>query len=289
MKIWFDGEWTNDASASVLSHALHYGTGVFEGIRCYKTPHGPAIFRLDDHLERLARGARCLALAIDPPALRSACLDAIAENGLENAYVRPLAFYGTGGLGLDVASLHPHAAVAALPWNSHLGSKAARDGVSCRVSSYRRNPSRAIPPLKLTGAYVNSILAKLEATRTGFDEALFVDDRGLVCEATGENVFMARAGRVTAIRHPDALPGITRTTVIELAGADERDVPLAELLEADEVFLTGTSAEVAPVARLDGRRYPIGRVTRELQAAYERAVHDADPWLSFVREEAHAK
>lgn len=290
MKTWFDGRWSENAPAPLLAHALHYGTGVFEGIRCYLAARGPALFRLDDHLERFANGARRLAMKLDLEAIRQACLDAVVENGLEEAYIRPIAFYGTGALGLDLAPLTLHVAVAALPWNSHLGARAAQFGVSACVSERRRNDARAIPPLKLTGAYVNSVLAKLEATRAGFDEALFVDDRGLVCEATGENVFMVRAGRVTAARHPDALPGITRRTLIELSGADEREIPLEELLQADEAFLTGTSAEVTPLAQLGDRRYGVGRVTRELQQAYAAAVRSGpDRWLSPAREEAHAK
>jgi branched-chain amino acid aminotransferase len=292
MKAWFDGRWFEDAApaAPLLSHALHYGTGVFEGIRCYRTPRGPALFRLDDHLERFARGARRLGMKLDLGALRKACLEVVDVNGLQEAYVRPIAFYAEGGLGLDLAPLSLHVAVAALPWNSHLGARAARLGASARISTYRRNDARAIPPLKLTGAYVNSVLAKLEAARTGFDEALFVDDAGRVCEATGENVFMVRAGRVTAALHPDALPGITRDTLIELAGAEERELPLDELLEADEAFLTGTSAEVTPLAQLGDRMYGVGRFTRQLQEAYASAVRRGpDRWLSLAREEAHAK
>jgi len=266
MRIWVDGEMKREAKISALSHALHYGTGVFEGIRCYKTPHGPALFRLDDHLARFDRGANRLGMTIDLAALRQACLAVVAENRFEDAYVRPLAFYGIGGLGLDLASLELHTVVAALEWRSHLGAEAARRGIRCRVSSFRRNAARAIPPLKLTGAYVNSILAKLEATRAGFDEALFVDDRGLVCEATGENVFMVRDGRVTAVRHDDALPGVTRATVVELLGAEERDVTLSELRDSDEIFLTGTSAEVTPVAELDGRRFEQWSAVRDSPA-----------------------
>ena len=284
---WIDGELrtAGEHGAPLLSHGLHYGTGVFEGIRVYDTDHGPAVFRLDAHMERLARGAALLGMDVDEAAMSAAVGPTLHHNHLRAAYVRPLAFYSSGGLGLDLGPLTATQAVAVLPWTSHLGDEACETGVALRVSPYRRISASALPPLKLTGTYANACVAKLEAVRAGFEEALFIDDDGFVVEATGENVFLVKDGQVVAVEHQDALPGITRDTVATLAGATRRKVRLEELLDADEVFLTGTSAEVAPVTRLDGRGpMSIGPVTRELRALYQDVVHgrtpDADQWLT---------
>jgi branched-chain amino acid aminotransferase len=287
MQLWLDGRLAaaQDTSISPLAHGLHYGTGVFEGIRAYATPKGPAIFRLDEHLARLGRGAQALGMDVDLDALRRGCLEVLAASGLEAAYLRPLVFYEGGGLGLDVAPLRARALVAALPWKNHLGEGEAR-GITLRTSPLRRNASSALPPLKLCGAYVNSVLAKLEATKAGFEEALFVDADGHVVECTGENVFLVKGGRVTAVEHPDALAGITRRTILELAEAEARPVRLDELRDADEIFVTGTSAEVTVVARLDDRVLGVGPVARELADLYGRVVRGLAPspegWLTTV-------
>jgi len=287
--IWYDGKvvLSGESKCSLLEHGLHYGTGVFEGIRCYETPKGPAVFRLDDHLKRLGDGAEVLGMTLDHEELRKAVIDVLTANRHRSAYIRPIVFYGAGSLGLDVGDqLEKHTAVASLPWSSHLGEAAENKGVLMKTSTIRRLPSSSVPPLKLCGAYVNSIIAKLEATRNGFEEALFVDPDGRVCEATGENVFMVNDGKVTAVCHPDALPGITRDTVIKLTDAEERAVYLEELLNADEVFLTGTSAEVAPVTNIDGKSLDIGPVTRKLQQTYQDLVHgrleEHSEWLTLV-------
>ncbi len=274
MQIWLDDRLVVAGSASIspLAHGLHYGTGVFEGVRAYDTPQGPALFRLQDHLDRLERGAAALAMEVDLVALHRGCLDVLAASGLKEAYLRPLVFYETGGLGLDVAGLNVRQLVAALPWRNHLGEAGEVHGVRLRTSSFRRNPSAALPPLKLCGGYVNSVLAKLEATRAGFEEALFVDATSQVVECTGENVFLVQQGRLTAVQHGDALPGITRDTIMALTGADSRPVGLEELKAADEVFLTGTSAEVSAVSALDERSWTGGPVTREVQDLYARVV-----------------
>lgn len=284
---WMDGEIRSaaDAVAPLLAHGLHYGTGVFEGIRVYDTPRGPAVFRLDAHMQRLQRGADLLALDVDIDAMGAAVGPLLRKNRLTSAYVRPVAFFSGGGLGLDLGPLTATQAVAVLPWTSHLGDAAADKGVAVRVSPYRRISSTALPPLKLTGMYANACVAKLEAVRAGYEEALFVDASGYVVEATGENVFLVKGGEVIAVEHEDALPGITRDTVACLAGATRRKVTLAELLDADEVFLTGTSAEVAPVTQLEGRgTLAIGPVTRQLRALYQEVVHgrtdEAEPWLT---------
>jgi branched-chain amino acid aminotransferase len=192
----------------------------------------------------------------------------LRENRHRDAYIRPLATYARGGLGLDVEVLGEDVLVASMPWKPHLGS----ERVKLTHSPYRRNTAAAIPPLKLCGAYVNSILAKREATSRGFGEALFTDAQGMVVECTGENVFMVKDGRVTAVEHPDALPGITRATVIELAGAESRPVSLGELKDADEIFLTGTSAEIAQVGWLDAREFGANPVSLELRRLYQRVV-----------------
>jgi branched-chain amino acid aminotransferase len=287
--IWVDGELVKleNSNCSLLEHGLHYGTGVFEGIRCYETAAGPAIFRLDAHMERLEAGATVLGMKVNREELSRAALEVVRANEQTSAYVRPILFYGAGSLGLDVGDqLVRHQAVASLPWKSHLGEAADDKGVLMKTSTVRRIPADSVPPLKLCGSYVNSILAKLEATRAGFEEALFVDPDGRVCEATGENVFLVKDGKVTAVQHPDALPGITRDTLMHLSEATERAVYLPELLDADEVFLTGTSAEVAPVTRIDDTHLPIGPITRRLQALYQDLVHGRLPgyghWLTPV-------
>lgn len=283
--LWMDGQLTEGQGISPLAHGLHYGTGVFEGIRAYATAHGPAIFRLEAHLQRMGRGAEALGMAVDLDLLRRGCLEAMAASGLEAAYLRPLAFFETGGLSLDVAGLKVRQLVAALPWKNHLGEGDQR-GIMLRTSPYRRVSCEALPPLKLCGIYVNSILAKLEATRAGFEEALFVDAEGRVVECTGENVFFVKGGRVVAVESPHALPGITRETVIDLAGAEARPVTLEELRDADEIFVTGTSAEVTPVRCLDDRQLGVGPVSRDLSALYQEVVHGRSAahrdWLTPV-------
>ena len=265
---WIDGRWVEPGgdTVPVLSHALHYGSGVFEGIRAY----GGRLFRLGAHVERFRRGCEALGLALDFDALSAACVEAARPLG--DAYVRPIAFHGEGGLGLDVGRQRVHVDVIAMEWNSHLGRDAGEHGVRMMRSTWRRTPARSIPPLKLTGAYVNSVLAKREAAQAGFDEALFVDERGFVCEATGENVFAVIDGELVAVRHADALPGITREAVRGLTGAPEREMTYLDLLRADEIFLTGTSAEVTPVRELDARRLGVGPVTRRVQERYQDAV-----------------
>ena len=284
LNIWFDGNIGSAESltAPLTTHALHYGTGVFEGIRCYATAKGAAVFRLPEHLERMRLGADALGMQMDVAAAAEATVAVLRSNAHRDAYVRPLFWLGVGSLGLDVAPLSRHLMVASMPWASHLGAAA----VSVGVSPMRRNRAEAMPPLKLCGAYVNSILAKREAGGRGFGEALFVDDGGFVVECTGENVFLVRSGRITAVQHPDALPGITRATLIEMTGAESRPVTLEELLDADEVFLTGTSAEVTAVSALEQRSFAPGPVTAALRTQYLQIVRGESPqyahWLTEV-------
>ena len=277
--IWADGRFVarDEAKVSVLAHGLHYGTGVFEGIRAYATPNGPRIFALGAHLERLRRGAELLGLAVDVETLTWVCEETLARNGLDDAYIRPLVFHGAGSLGLDLGPQQQHTVVAAMAWQSHLGGAASEQGIRATISRLRRNSARAIPPLKLTGGYVNAILAKRAAAGAGFEEAIFCDEHDRICEATGENVFVVLDGEVIAVEHPDALPGITRGVILELSGGVEGPLTRAELLAADEVFLTGTSAEVTPVCEIDGRQFAIGPVTRHLQSAYADLVRERRP------------
>jgi branched-chain amino acid aminotransferase len=286
LNIWFDGALCVQTllSTPLTTHALHYGTAVFEGIRSYRTANGAAVFRLPEHFARMQRGAEALGMDFDAAEATDAVLQVLRSNHHRDAYVRPLLWLGTGSLGLDVAPLSRHLMVATMPWSSHLGAESVR----LTVSPMRRNRADALPPLKLSGAYVNSVLAKREAAARGFGEALFVDADGFVVECTGENVFLVKDGDVIAVQHADALPGITRDTVVELAGAKQRPVALEELLDADEVFLTGTSAEVTAVSALDARDYAPGRVTAELKALYAKVVRgeSSEPahraWLTEV-------
>ena len=283
-KLWFDGQLIDHGSlqATLSTHAMHYGSGVFEGIRAYATRDGAAVFRLPEHLERMRKGCELLGMTFDIAQATDAVLATLRANNLGDAYIRPLAWYGDGGFGLDVTGRAHHLMVATSATNLHLNG--GRTRVS--VSKWRRNPASSLPPLKLCGAYVNSILAKREAKNRGFDEALFTDREGNVVECTGANVFMVRDGALTAVEHPDALPGITRDTLLQLTGATSRTVTLDELMDADEVFACGTAAEVAPVSQVEARRYGDNPVTRELAALYGRVVRGQDAagrhWLTEV-------
>ena len=276
--IWYDGELIESGrpQASVHTHALHYGSGVFEGIRAYATKRGAAVFRLPEHLERMRKGAELLGMTFEVAEATGAVLATLRANRQGDAYIRPLAWYGDGSFGLDVAGHPQHLMVATSSTNVHLGGNRTR----VSVSSWRRNPASALPPLKLCGAYVNSILAKREVKARGFDEAMFADDDGFVVECTGANLFIVRNGRVTAVEHRDALPGITRDTLIRLIGAESRPVSMEELRDADEVFACGTAAEVAPIAEIDGHVFRDSVVTREIAAAYAATVRGESAWSS---------
>ena len=284
-KTWFDGALIDGdvPQVGLTTHAMHYGSGVFEGIRAYATVSGgAAVFRLPDHLERMRKGAALLGMAFDPAQATDAVLATLRANGHRDAYVRPLAWFGEGSFGLDVEGHTPHLMVATTATQVHLNGSRARIG----VSTWRRNPADSLPPLKLCGGYINSILAKREAKQRGFDEALFTDRAGNVVECTGANVFMVKDGAITAVEHPDALPGITRDTLLALSGARSRVVSLAELLDADEVFVCGTAAEVAPVCQIEQREYGANPVSRALAAQYQRIVRGEDTthaaWLTVV-------
>jgi branched-chain amino acid aminotransferase len=296
--IWMNGEFVawEDASVHVLSHGLHYGTGVFEGIRAYETERGTAIFRHQDHLRRLAASAEAyfMELPHSLEEIREATHELIRRNRLPSCYIRPLAFRGYGEMGLYAHSAPIELIVAVWPWGAYLGDDGKRHGIRAKVSSWRRISSESlVPHAKSSGQYLNSILAKTETARAGYDEAILLDARGFVCEGSGENVFVVREGKLVTPPHTASiLDGITRKSVIQIAtdlGYEvvERDVARAELQLAEEVFLTGTAAELVPVREIDD--HPLGEpgeITRHIQAKFEDAIYGRAEeyleWLDFV-------
>ncbi|HEX5712766.1 MAG TPA: branched-chain amino acid transaminase [Solirubrobacterales bacterium] len=296
--IWQNGDFVRweDAQVHVLSHALHYGTGVFEGIRCYETERGPAIFRHRDHLDRLAKSAQLYYLEMPYSAeeIRAATHELLTRNGLKSGYIRPLAFRGYGSLGLYATDAPVDLIIAAFPWGVYLGEEAARSGIRAKVSSWRRiSGAGLIPHAKASGQYLNSILAKTESQKAGYEEAILLDERGFVCEGSGENIFVVRDGEIATPPHVAAiLDGINRKSVIQIArdlgySVVERDIARSELYLAEEVFLTGTAAELVPVREIDD--HPIGEpgeVTRHIQAKFQDALYGRAEeyleWLDFV-------
>lgn len=287
-KIWLNGSFVSwdDAHVHVLTHALHYGTGVFEGIRAYETPKGAAVFRLTDHLERFRRSASLyeMELGYSVADLAAVVHETVALNGVPSCYVRPIAYRGYGEMGLDPRKNPVDIAVAVWPWGAYLGEEALEHGVRCTISSIRRIGPNTLPPgAKASGQYINSVLAKLEAARSGYDEAILLNEHGSIADGTGENVFVVRDGVVyTPPTSDSCLPGITRASLMRIAtalGYEVREVPLVrtDLYFADEVFLCGTAAEVTPVASVDdhstGGRGP---VTKELQDVFFATVAGTD-------------
>jgi branched-chain amino acid aminotransferase len=297
--IWFDGvmvPW-REAKVHVLTHSLHYGLGVFEGVRAYETDRGTAIFRLADHTERFFRSAHILGMNMpyDNDTLNAAQVAVVQENGLASAYLRPLAFYGSEGMGIRADMLKTHIAIATWEWGAYLGEDGLKNGIRVRTSSFtRHHVNITMCRAKACGNYINSILALQEALSGGADEALMLDTEGYVTEGTGENIFVVRNGVVYTPDLSSALEGITRDTVIRLigeAGLDlvEKRITRDEVYVADEAFFTGTAAEVTPIRELDGRTIGNGGrgpVTEQLQASYFDCVHGRDPkhddWLTFV-------
>jgi branched-chain amino acid aminotransferase len=302
--IWQNGEFVRweDAQVHVLTHGLHYGTGVFEGIRCYETPRGPAIFRHADHLDRLERSAELyyLQLPYSAEEIRQATHELLQRNGLDSAYIRPIAFRGYGELGLYAKS-QVDVVIAAWPWGVYLGEESKGRGIRAKVSSWRRiSPAGSIPHAKASGSYLNSILAKTESTNAGYDEAILLDERGFVCEGSGENIFVVRDGQiVTPPQVASILDGINRKSVIQIARdlgytVVERDIARAELYLAEEVFLTGTAAELVPVREVDD--HPLGEpgeITRHVQGKFEDALcgkaEEYLEWLDFVAQPADSE
>jgi branched-chain amino acid aminotransferase len=298
-RIWMDGvlvPW-DEANVHVLTHTLHYGLGVFEGIRCYACDDGrSAIFRLPEHVDRLLGSAHVLDLPMpfDRAQLVEACCETVRANRLKECYLRPIAFMGDGEMGLS-ARPRTRVAVAAWPWGAYLGDEGIRNGIRLKTSSFARfHPNTLLTKAKAVGHYVNSILAAREARELGFDEALLLDVDGYVSEASGENIFVVQAGVVKTTSLPTVLAGITRDTVLRLCA--EEGIPTVEarftrdeVYLADEAFFTGTAAEVTPVRELDGRRIGDGRpgpITQRLQQRFFDVVHGRDPrheaWLTRI-------
>ena len=296
--IWLNGEFVawEDAKVHVLTHSLHYGTGVFEGIRAYETPQGTAIFRNREHLDRLEKSAKLyyMELPYSPEQLREVTHELIARNGFKSCYIRPLVWRGYGPMGLNPLDNPVEAMVAVWEWGAYLGEEGKRNGVRARVSSYRRISSESlIPHSKACGQYLNSVLAKIESVKAGYEEAILLDDKGYVCEGTGENVFVIKDGVIHTPGQADGiLDGINRKSCIQIARdlgyqVVERNIARAELALADEVFLTGTAAELTPMREIDDIEIgPPGPVTREIQGVFEDALCGRDAryadWLDLV-------
>ena len=304
--IWHNGEFVawQDAKVHVLTHGLHYGTGVFEGIRCYETAHGPAIFRHLDHLDRLERSAKLyyMDLPYSIEQLRAATHELVVRNGLSSCYIRPIAYRGYGQMGLNPLDLPVDVSIALWPWGTYLGEEGTRNGIRAKVSSWERiSPRSLIPAAKAFGQYLNSVLAKIESVKAGYDEAILLDAHGHVCEGSGENVYAVRDGViVTPPQTASILDGINRRSVVQIARdlgytVLERDITRAELYLADEVFLTGTAAELVPVREIDdhavGGGGP-GEITRVLQDAFQEVLYGRNEryleWLDVVAPAAAA-
>ncbi len=297
--IWLDGEMVpwREARTHVLTHTLHYGMGVFEGVRAYRTDQGAAIFRLRDHTERLFNSAHILGMTIpfDRAVLDEAQRAAVRENDLDSAYIRPMCFYGSEGMGLRADNLKVHCVVAAWEWGAYLGEDNMKNGIRIKVSSFtRHHVNITMCRAKANGNYMNSMMALQEALRDGYDEALLLDSEGYVMEGSGENIFIVREGVLYTPDLTSALDGITRKTVMSLAGelgidVVEKRITRDEVYIADEAFFSGTAAEVTPIREVDGRAIGSGTrgpITQRLQELYFDQVHGRRDehlqWLTLV-------
>ena len=299
-KIWFNGqliEW-RDAKTHVLTHTLHYGMGVFEGVRAYETAEGPAIFRLQEHTKRLFNSAKILGMKLPytQDEINQAHIDVVKANNLHSCYFRPMAYYGAAKLGVAPQADDVQVILAAWPWGAYLGEEGMKRGIRVRVSSFtRHHPNIHMIKAKANGNYLNSILANTEATRDGYDEAILLDAQGYVAEGSGENIFVVNEGRLYTPAVDVELDGITRKSVIAIA--EEMGLPVIEkrinrdeLYAADEVFFTGTAAEVTPIREIDNREIGIGErgpITTEIQQRYFDIVEGKNPayrhWLTYVK------
>jgi len=297
-KIWMNGklvDW-DKAHVHILTHALHYGSGVFEGIRCYKTVKGPAVFRLREHLERLFMSAKLyfMDMPYTVPEIEKAVKGTIKANRMEACYIRPIAFRGYGEMGLNPLKSPVEVSIAVWPWGTYLGEEGLKNGIKVMVSSVQRFNSNVMPAkAKATGQYINSILAKIQSLKAGYDEAIMLDGRGMISEGPGENIFLVKGGRLyTPPEHASILMGITRDSVMKLANAlgievVECDIDRGMLYTADEVFFTGTAAEVTPIREIDGHAVgKPGPVTLRIQERFFGIVKGKDKkfdkWLSYV-------
>lgn len=297
--IWYDGKMVpwREATTHVLTHTLHYGMGVFEGVRAYKTDKGTAIFRLQEHTDRLFRSAHILGMKMpfDKATVAAAQKAAVRENNLESAYIRPMAFYGAEAMGISAKTLSTHLIVGAWKWGAYMGEDALKHGIRVKTSSFsRHHVNVTMCKAKANGNYMNSILAHQEAAIDGYDEALLLDVDGFVAEGSGENIFIVRNGKLITPDLTSALEGITRDTIVQLAGeiglqVVEKRITRDEVYSADEAFFTGTAAEVTPIRELDNRNIGEGKrgpITEQLQTMYFDAVTGKSAkhahWLSFV-------
>ena len=296
-KIWMDGKLVDweDAKVHVLTHALHYGSGLFEGVRAYETPKGAGIFRLTDHIKRLFRSAQVYMIEIpfSQQQLVDASKETVRVNGLKECYIRPLVYHGYGEMGLNPLHAPVNVSIAVWPWGTYLGEDCIENGARLIISSWRRPDPNVLPAkAKATGQYINSGLAKVEAIKAGYDDAIMLSPDGHVAEGTGENLFIVRDGLlITPPESSGVLMGITRDSVMTIARdfgfeVAERKLVRSDIYTADEVFLTGTAAEVTPVREVDGR--PIGSgtrgpMTKEIQQTYFAAVKgEIDKYLDWV-------
>jgi len=299
-RIWFDGRFVpwDDAKIHVLTHALHYGYALFEGIRCNSTPEGPAIFRLREHIDRLFDGARVykMKLPYTKEQLTDACVGVVRENGLKDCYIRPICFSGYGEMGVNPLRNPVVGAVSCWEWGAYLGEEGMDKGIRCTVSSWSRIDSKSLPPqAKCSANYANSILAKTDALAAGYDEAILLTTQGYVAEGSGENIFVVKSGQVlTPTMESGILGGITRASVMQIARDSgitvvEEDFTREALFTADEVFFSGTAANVTPIREVDGRTIGNGQfpVTKRIQQTYLDAIHGKvekyRPWLTHVR------
>ena len=299
-KIWMDGElvpW-HEAKVHVLSHALHYGSGVFEGIRAYETARGPAVWHLDEHLKRLYRSAKLYHLDIpfSVDAISDGTKETIRANGLNACYIRPLVIRGYGEMGVNPLNAPVNVIIAVWPWGAYLGEDALERGVRIKISSWRRNGQNSLPSgAKATGQYINGVLAKVESLKAGYDEAIMLNEQGYITDGSGENVFIVRAGTlVTPTTQAGCLDGITRDSVIRIArdlGYEVREENLVrtDLYNADECFFSGTAAEITPIREIDDRAVGEGHrgpITKELQGAFFSATKGETEkyanWLTYV-------
>lgn len=302
--VWINGTLTDYSKATLhfLTPGLHYGLAAFEGIRCYQTARGPAVFRLRDHIERLIGSCRVLGwrdLPFTVAQLMEGCRQTVQANGFEECYIRPLAYQGGGGWNLSSDGGKPQFGIAVWEWTGYLGEEAAENGVRANVSSYtRHHPNIAMTKAKISGNYPNSVMAKTESVRLGFDEAIMLDPQGMVAECTGENIFLVKNGRVFTPPDVNILAGITRDSLVQLArdlGYPVSAEPISrdQLYLADEVFVCGTAAEVIALCEIDFRTIGSGRtgpITRALQQAYQETVRGNHPrsseWLTWLDPEA---
>jgi len=293
-KIWMNGELVDwaDARIHVGAHGLHYGSGVFEGIRAYETDKGSAVFRLTDHLERLQNSAKLLHMELpySVEELRASCHELIAVNGLPECYLRPIAFFGYGELGVSALGNPVDVVIMSWPWGAYLGEEGLSKGISAKISSWERIGPNVIPHVaKATGVYLNSMLAVTEANRAGYDEAILLTGDGFIADGSGENVFMVKGGELyTPDLSTSILPGITRDTVIQIAQdlryrVHEKPLIRSDLYLADEAFMTGTAAEVTPLRSVDDVEIGVGPITLEIQEAYlDTARGRSERWAQWL-------